>query len=238
MRIATVSSAGGRENNEDCIGKATSNGKFCFALADGMGGHEGGELAADLAVKTVLRCFKAQPGISPELMYAYLEAAQNVIIETRRESMQNKNMGTTIAVLVTDGEHAIWAHCGDSRIYRLHKKLIQEVTDDHSVAFASFMAGEIRYSEIRYSPDQNKLLRSLSDGEKFKPDISNIVALPPKSSFLLCSDGFWEYVDEDFLEKSRKKSGSPREWLVKMIKERNRNAPPDSDNYSAIAVYI
>lgn len=238
MRFAVTTNKGGRENNEDSVGRLKINEKYCFVLADGMGGHEHGEIASELAVDTVLECFKSHPGISAELMYSYLEAAQNTIIEKRNSDPNYCNMGTTITALITDGRKAIWAHCGDSRIYRLQKHLIQEVTEDHSVAFMSFLAKEIRYSQIRFSPDQNKLLHSLSSGQTFKPQISDIVALPPKSSFLLCSDGFWEYVDEDFMEKTRKKSHTPREWLSVMLNERKRNAPPNADNYSAITIFI
>ncbi len=231
-----ISNRGGRESNEDAIGKCRIGSVQCFALADGMGGHENGETASKLAVNTIIECFKAQPEISKDVVFAYLEAAQNVISEQR--SIQKNNMGTTAAVLVTDGVDAVWAHCGDSRIYRLKGSLIQEVTDDHSVAFASFAAGEIKYSDIRYSPDQNRLIHSLGDGKSFKAAVSDVVKLPKKSSFLLCTDGFWEYVTEDFIEKSRKRTSGAREWLTEMTAELKRNAPENSDNYSAIAVNI
>ncbi len=238
MRFALVTNKGGRENNEDTIGRLKKNGMYCFVLADGLGGHGGGETASSLAVSTILQCFDSQAGISQDIMYAYLEAAQNAILEKRGEDARTKKMSTTVAALVCDDNKAIWAHCGDSRLYRFKKHLIQEVTDDHSVAFASFMAGDIEYNDIRISPDQNKLIRTLGDGSKFKPDISPVAQLEKKSSFLLCSDGFWEYVDEDFMEYSRKHSSSPREWLQYMLAERKRNAPADADNYSAIAIFI
>lgn len=234
---AVISNKGGREHNEDAVGRLRVGAKQCFVLADGIGGHGCGEVASKIAVDTVLECFKAQPGMTQELVYAYLEAAQNAIAEERKTDVHRSHMGTTITVLITDGVYAIWAHCGDSRIYRLKRHLIQEISDDHSVAFSSFAAGEIKYSQIRYSPDQNKLLRSLG-GDNFKPDVSRLLKLPAKSSFLLCSDGLWEYVTEDFMEKARKKSAVPRTWLEMMMKERRRNAPRDADNYSAIAVYI
>lgn len=237
MITAIVSNRGGRSNNEDAVGRLRIGSMLCYVLADGLGGHENGEIASKLAVDTILECFKVQPGMTKELVYAYLEAAHHAVIEKRRTDFHGMHMGTTIAVLITDGERAIWGHCGDSRIYRLKKHLIQEVSDDHSVAFSVFAAGEIQYSQIRYSPDQNKLLRSLG-GESFRPDISEVIKLPSKTSFLLCSDGFWEYVTEDFMENTRKKADTPKLWLKEMLNERRRNAPPDADNYSAIAVYI
>lgn len=237
MRFALVSGKGGREINEDSVARLRKDGIYCFVLADGLGGHGGGEVASELASNTIMQCFDAQTEMSKELMYAYLEAAQNSIIEKRAENPRLGKMGTTVVTLITDGNKAIWGHCGDSRLYRFKSHLIQEVTDDHSVAFVSFRAGDIEYDEIRTSPDQNKLLRTLGDGTKFKPDISEVVKLNRNTTFLLCSDGFWEYVNEDFMEYSLKNSSTPKEWLQYMLDERKRNAPQDADNFSAIAVF-
>ena len=238
MRFAAVSEKGGRDKNEDAFNVIKRNGIYCFVLADGLGGHGSGEVASRIAVDTVLKCFAAQTEISADMLYSYIEAAQNAILEARNASPENADMATTITVLISDGEKAIWAHCGDSRIYRFRKHLIQEVTDDHSVAFVSFMAGEISYDEIRVSPDQNKLLRTLSDGNKFRPDITGPVEVDKHTKFLLCSDGLWEYVHEDYMEKTMKKSATPKKWLDKLIEERNSKAPYNSDNYSAIAVFV
>lgn len=238
MKFALVSGKGGREINEDYIGRLKKNGMYCFVLADGLGGQEGGENASEIAANTILKCFDAQADMSGDIMYAYLEAAQNAISEKRNENPRLRKMGTTVVTLITDKNRAIWAHCGDSRLYRFKKHLIQEVTDDHSVAFASFLAGEIEYDDIRTSPDQNKLLRTIGDSAKFRPDISEVVKLEKKSSFLMCSDGFWEYVDEDYMEYSRKHSSTPKEWLQYMLDERKRNAPQNADNYSAIAIFV
>ncbi len=238
MRIAVVSDKGGRNINEDSVGRLKRDGIYCFVLADGLGGHGGGETASSVAVKTVLQCFDSQAEVSEDILYAYLEAAQNAIHEKRQENTALSKMSTTIIVLVTDGKKAVWAHCGDSRLYRFKGNLIQEVTDDHSVAFVSFVAGDIEYDDIRRSPDQNRLLRTLGDKSKFEPDIAKVQKINKKTSFLMCSDGFWEYVDEDYMEEARKQSSSPKEWLAGMLEERRKNAPVDCDNYSAIAVFI
>ena len=143
MNTARISSKGGREKNEDAIGRLRKDGMYCFVLADGLGGQGGGETASSIAVKTILECFDAHAEVSKEIIYAYLEAAQNAIIEARIENPKYSDMATTITVLLTDEKKAVWAHCGDSRIYRLKKNKIQEITNDHSVAFASFLANEI-----------------------------------------------------------------------------------------------
>ncbi len=238
MKIALITNKGGRENNEDAIGRARKDGIYCFVLADGLGGQGSGEVASQLAVDTILECFNSHAEISKDVIYAYLEAAQNAIIDGRSQNTKNANMATTVTLLLTDGKKAVWAHCGDSRIYRLRKHLIQEVTDDHSVAFATFKAGEIKYSEIRTSPDQNKLIRSLSDGSTFKPDISNVTKVDKHTTFLMCSDGFWEYVDEDYMEKTSKRATGPKDWISRMLAENRAKAPDNADNFSAIAVFI
>ncbi len=238
MRYASVSDIGGRSRNEDAIRCVRKNNICCFVIADGLGGHGSGDAAAALAAKTITDCFRAQAEISKDVVYAYLEAAQNAIAEKRASAPQYSRMGTTVALLLTDGRKALWAHCGDSRVYRIQKHLIQEITDDHSVAFAEFMSGEISYDDIRTSPDQNKLLRTLSDGSKFRPEISEPIRVDEDTKFMLCTDGFWEYVDEDFMEKTLKRCTSPRRWLDKMVERREKRAPSDSDNYSAIVIFM
>ncbi len=238
MKFATLCEKGGREKNEDSVRCVKRDGIYCFLLADGLGGQGSGEVASDLALRTIADCFCTQAEISADIMYSYLEAGQNAIAEGRAASIANADMATTVTALVTDGKTALWAHCGDSRIYRIQKNLIQEVTDDHSVAFASFTAGDISYDEIRTSPDQNKLIRCLSDGSKFRPDIYGPIKVDQNTKFLMCSDGLWEYTDENFMEKSLKKCSTPRQWLDRLSVQRARLAPVDADNYSAIAVFI
>ena len=80
MNTARISSKGGREKNEDAIGRLRKDGMYCFVLADGLGGQGGGETASSIAVKTILECFDAHAEVSKEIIYAYLEAAQNAII--------------------------------------------------------------------------------------------------------------------------------------------------------------
>ncbi len=238
MLFARVKGRGGREHNEDAVGNLIKGDMSCFVLADGLGGHGKGEVASELAVKTVLECFDAQAEVSKDMLYSYMEAAQNAIIDKRKEDPECAKMGTTLVVLLMNRDFAVWGHCGDSRIYRLKNKKIEEISNDHSVAFSSFMAGEISYDQIRTSPDQNRLLRSLSDGEKFIPDISDVTPIGKKTAFVLCSDGFWEYVDELFIMESLKKNKSAKEWLKVMLEERERKAPDNADNYSAITVIL
>ncbi|MGN0162751.1 MAG: PP2C family protein-serine/threonine phosphatase [Candidatus Ornithomonoglobus sp.] len=230
MRIALISRPGG---NNDCVGCQEKDGLRCFVIADGGGELGGGRYASATAANGLLAEFMEKPDISYDFMYDYMDAAQDALIS---DPDFPKGLSTTIAALVTDGEQAVWAHCGDSRIYSFKKNRIQTVTDDQTEAFEAFWDGKIKYDEIR-GEDRN-LKNYLSDGSSFKPDVQPVKRLPKNSVFLMCTDGLWQYVSEGFMEKSLKKSAAPKEWLQALLKERRANAPEDSDDYSAIAVFI
>lgn len=239
MAAAGVSKRGGRLKNEDYIGQAHQGNISCYVVADGLGGHGSGEIASQTAVKAVLDCFVRRPEISQQMLKSYLDYAQNAIVQRKEKDESCKNMGTTIVVLITDGKKAVWGHLGDSRLYRLRKKLLYEITDDHSVAFVSYQIGEIPYySDIRNSPDQNKLLKILGEKEKYAPQISQVMSIDKHTKFLLCTDGFWKYVTEEDVEYTARKSKTEKEWLDKMTAIVERNLTPTSDNYSAITVYF
>lgn len=134
-----------------------------------------------------------------------------------RESTKS-NMSSTIVALVTDGEKAVWAHSGDSRLYYISKKRISQITDDHSIAFRDFKEGIITFDEIRTSPNQNKLLSSISDIDDLNFDVSEVIDLKKGDAFVLCTDGFWEYVYEDDIEKSFAKTNHRKNGLKKCSK--------------------
>lgn len=238
MRYASVTGKGGKKINEDSIGNLKKGNIYCFAVADGLGGYGNGDVASGIAVDAVLRSFANKPEVSRDTLYNYMFYAQQSISAVRENDLNLQKIGTTLAVLVTDGKKAVWGHCGDSRIYRLKGKLIDEVTDDHSLAFSRFKRGEVLFAQIRVLPEKGTLLSSLGDDDYFKPDIYSCDKLKRKSKFLLCSDGFWELVTEEFMESSLKISASPRDWLTQMTEERRCNATENADNFSAIAVFI
>ena len=110
--------------------------------------------------------------------------------------------------------------------------------DDNSIAFRDFKEGIITFDEIRTSPNQNKLLSSISDIDDLNFDVSEVIDLKKGDAFVLCTDGFWEYVYEDDIEKSFVKTKSPKEWLEKMLESLHENEKENNDNYSAIAVEV
>lgn len=238
MRAVSLSNRGGRKNNEDCVGYARAGKIWCFVLCDGLGGQLCGEVASKLVCDTVCGEFEKNPEISENALYDYLKKAAEKLNEERDKNEDRYNMSSTVVTLITDGKRAIWAHMGDSRLYYINDNEIVKITDDHSIAFLEFERGMISYDDIRRSPNQNKLLRCVSDMDNFKPDISAVTELEHGDAFLLCSDGFWEYVTEDCIEETVGKSFSPKEWLEKMLAVLHENEIDRNDNYSVIAVMV
>lgn len=132
----------------------------------------------------------------------------------------------------------MWAHIGDSRLYHFLDGELIEQTFDHSVSQMAVLRGEISQEEIRGHVDRNRLLRAIGREDTIKIDCSDIVDMEGEDhAFLLCTDGFWEYVTEDEMEKDLRKSRSPGEWLDRMLKRLDkRTRKKNNDNNSAVAI--
>ncbi len=236
MRAVSLSNRGGRANNEDCVKSARSGDIFCFVLCDGLGGQLCGEVASRLVCDTVCAEFEKNPEISEEAVYNYLRKSAEILGFERENNDDRTDMASTAAVLVTNWRKAVWAHIGDSRLYHFRDGQIKTVTDDHSIAFMQYADGMITYDDIRRSPNQNKLLRCVCDMDNFDPDVEHVTDVERGDAFLICSDGFWEYVNEDDMEDALALSASPKEWVEKMLVSLHKHAKKNNDNYSAIAV--
>lgn len=236
MKFTKISDRGGRLTNEDYLSDAHINGMHCFVIADGLGGQSSGEIASKAAADAIIEAFIENPEISQDAVDSYLRCGQDAVLQKRMENPGNSDMATTAVVLITDGSSAVWGHIGDSRLYRFNRGRIMEITDDHSLAFQEFKNGSISYDGIRTSSNQNKLIHTIGDDICFKPDISRVTKIGPFCSFLLCTDGFWEYVNEDDMEKALITSFSSKQWLSKMLKILDRNKAPSNDNFTAFAI--
>lgn len=233
-----VSSRGGRELNEDHCDFATEKGVFCWAVADGLGGHIAGETASRLAVQEVLRSFHMEPTLSSAALGDHVEAAQTCLRRIQERDGQLRGMGTTIVILASDGVRAQWAHVGDSRLYRIRDDQVLEWTRDHSVPQALADSGEISEQDIRFHADRNRLLRAIGGSENPQPTIlAEPLAIQPGDKFLLCTDGFWEYVREMEMEVDLAKSTTARSWLELLEARLLSRAPTSHDNYTAMCAW-
>jgi PPM family protein phosphatase len=239
MNWETLSSPGGREVNQDAVGCRTAGERLCCALADGLGGHGGGELAAQLALSTMLDTFERAADCSSEGLFTCLKAANEAIVTAQGAHPMQSQMRTTAVLLIADARRAVWAHIGDSRLYHFRAGSVATRTKDHSVPQAMVAAGELRESDIRFHEDRSRLFRSLGTGGAFEPSVEQTpVELEPGDAFLLVSDGFWEHVYEREMEAELVKAATPAAWLEGMVERLRRRAAPDCDNYSAVAVFV
>lgn len=236
MKFTDFTDKGGRPVNDDFVGSTNKNGIYLFAAADGMG--ENGYLASSLAVQSVIEAFDKNPALDSLALHNYIEHAQSVLLNEKSENIKYDTADTTLAVLVTNGKEAVYAHCGDTRIYTFRRSLISEVTEDHSEAFEAFKKGDIEYSQIRIHPDRHKLNRAIGDRISWEPEISEVISINSSYSFLLCTDGFWSLVNEKEMEEAKLFSFSSSSWLEKMLKKAERRIAEGSDNLSAVAICI
>ena len=199
------SERGGREYNEDsCKMLAYKNNQsYCYVIADGLGGHQGGKIASELVVNYIINNFSriSNKNLKTELT-AILQEANNLILDEGKKSYQMQDMKTTCVVLIILNDFAYWAHVGDSRLYIVRKNKIIHQTEDHSVVQALVKMGDITPEEILNHPQRSQLLKVLGTKYELTPTIFHEgLKLHRGDCFLLCTDGFWEYIPDDLISK-------------------------------------
>lgn len=238
FQTARLSEVGGRPNNEDFCASLQVDDATCWVVADGLGAHNGGELASRTAAETLLESFRANPEISRSALETHISAAQEAILKLQRQDPAVAEMRTTLVALISDSRQAQWAHVGDSRLYRFQARGLVAQTEDHSVPQSLAKAGEIPADQIRGHPDRNRLLRSLGE---HGPARASVLAAPTPlcetDAFLLCTDGFWEHVLEIEMLADLVASASPQEWLDRAASRLRERVHGEYDNYSALAIF-
>ena len=238
-----------RDHNEDALFTLTTNMTSddiqlpfgLYIVADGMGGHQYGELASGLAVRAVsnmiirklfVPIYSTRPSSPNESILEILnEAIQDAHQVVSREAPGG---GTTMTAVLIMGEQMTVAHVGDSRAYLLTPEgEFRPLTRDHSLVKRLVELGQITTDEAAYHPQRNVLYRALGQGEPVEADI-NTSPLPHDSHLLICSDGLWGVVPEAELLHLIQESSSPQEACQRMIEAANAAGGPD--NITAILV--
>lgn len=235
---ASLSSVGGRKNNQDHYDFVQLNATTgCWVVADGLGGHQGGEVASETLVNHILTAYQQRPACTSEALYDYLTQAQNTLQQAQQDNLALVDMRTTVVVLLQEGDQALWAHSGDSRLYHFRNNQVLFQTKDHSVPQMLVTAGEIEPEEMRTHPDRSRLLRCAGEpGELKATYLKAVCEVQAGDVFLLCSDGFWEYVLESEMETDLVEANDLNSWLQAMETRLLNKASGDYDNYTALAV--
>lgn len=229
---------GSRPVNEDRAVAVERDGKYCFVLCDGLGGHGKGDAASELVTRIIMEYFTSCDSIDVFLRNALI-IAQEKLLELQKEQGVPTKMKTTVVMLVIFDSKCVVIHVGDSRLYRFRKGRVVSRTRDHSVPQMLVLAGEIEEKDIRRHPDRNKLLKAMGDEtDTFKYETEEY-DLEKGDAFLLCSDGFWEPITEFDMTSFLSINDKAKDWLDDMMKLVAKNGKGASmDNYTAVSVMV
>ena len=237
--IFTYSNEGARPLNEDSYGVKNDEGRCIAVLCDGLGGHNCGEVASQTAVKNIMEGISLIDELQADKIYNVLKAVNDGLIKQQILKPEQKGMRTTAVGCIVDNKELTYFNSGDSRFYFFSNGALSTMTKDHSVSQMSVEMGEMSFDDIRFDADRNKLLKVL--GENTANEVGTIykpVAYKKGDAFLLCSDGFWEYVLEEEMEIDLSKSETAQEWiefmLVRLLLKFNGN----NDNFTVVGGII
>ncbi len=231
--VFQISRKGGREKNEDRMGYCYTRESGLFVLADGMGGHPEGEVAAQLALQTISALYQkeARPIVEDvtEFLASSLTAAHHQIIRYASEKGMLDTPRTTLVAAVVQGGSATWVHCGDSRLYVVRDGEMLTRTRDHSY-LEQQNAGVIRMDRI----NRNILFTCLGSPTKPVFDVTGPIVLQQGDKILLCSDGLWGSLNDiDIVRHLSTQSVS--DAVPDLVEMALRNGGDNSDNVTVIA---
>jgi serine/threonine protein phosphatase PrpC len=226
VRVGASTDVGrARERNED----AYLSSPPLYAVADGMGGHRGGNVASSLALRVLSEI--AQPGNSEQLSEQVREA-NRAILEQARSDRTLSGMGTTITAVFMDDGAVHLAHVGDSRAYLLRGGEFQLLTEDHTLVHRMVQEGKISPEEAEHHPQRSILIRALGVEDPVEVDEFPIT-VQKGDRLLLCSDGLYSMVPDEQIKENLESTPDPQEACVNLV-----NLANDAGGLDNITVVI
>jgi serine/threonine protein phosphatase PrpC len=233
------SKVGDRDGNEDRVGYSFSKDALLMVIADGMGGHHGGEIASEIAVQEITQRFRmeAQNKLKRpfEFLMSAIQAAHRAIVaHADRNNMLECPRTTCVACVVQNG-YAYWAHAGDSRLYVLRRGNLIAATQVHSKVQQLIDSGQITPEQAARHPDRNKIFSCLGGVVPPAIDMGREVRMEPGDTVLLSTDGFWAQIPAALIGGMLKKQGIV-EIFPGLLNDAHRRAGGESDNLSVVAM--
>ena len=243
LEVALLSDRGGRTYNEDACGHWHSARHLCCVLADGAGGHGGGDIASRLAVQELIARFSVQPSERASELDRMLRVTNDVLISERAPGTARADMHSTVVCLVIDfmQHQAHWAHSGDSRMYWFRDGRVLDRTRDHSLVQGLVDSGLLAPEDVRRHPKRSELRSALG----IAPEVLEVSAgegqdvVQPGDVFMLCTDGLWEYLDDTLMERTLQAAANPAAWLGELAAAVRTAASHKAshDNFTALTVW-
>ena len=218
-----------RSENEDRCGEFRREREgHLLVVADGMGGHQGGATASQMAVDVIGRIFTESTGPPDAVLRRAFETANREVLKRGNRTPELLGMGTTcVALWLGPGDSGWVAHVGDSRAYRLRRGRLEALTADHTVVADLERRGLLTREEAREHPRRNELLRSIGVERSLEVEVAP-VSVEAEDRFLLCSDGLSGVVAEDAIEAVLAAEGSPPACAEKLVDLAKRAGAPDN----------
>ncbi|WIB11359.1 Stp1/IreP family PP2C-type Ser/Thr phosphatase [Curtobacterium sp. MCPF17_052] len=215
-----------RANNQDS-GYA---GQHLFAVADGMGGHAGGDVASAIAIRRIREVDREFPSAHDAefALQSALIAANQLITETVFEHQELTGMGTTVSAMIRVGDQLAIAHIGDSRIYRWRDGELQQITADHTFVQRLVDSGRITPEEAAVHPRRSVLMRVLGDVDAAPEVDTAIMDIRPGDRWLLCSDGLSSYLAEERIRHALASTMDANQVTQRLVKETLDHGAPDN----------
>ena len=230
---------GGRKVNQDRMGYSFTRDALLLVLADGMGGHMRGEMAASITLQTMSAMFQQQATPYVKKPERFLEeafvASHDEIQRYRTENNMPESPRTTVVACLIQHNMAVWAHCGDSRLYWLRRNQILGRTRDHSHIEHLISKGLADPSERGTHPDRNKLYNCLGASSMPRVEVSRQASLQAGDVIMLCSDGLWTMLDDEEMAH-RLSTQTIVRAVPDMIAMATTIAGAQSDNTTALAI--
>lgn len=198
-----------RQVNEDSALTGSINDQLSFAIvADGMGGHQAGDVASQVAVEAFRRILQQHEEISnwtvedaKRLMRIAIRQANDEIYRLAKHMTQYHNMGTTIVAALFIDSLVVIGHVGDSRAYRINEQQLEQLTEDHSLVNALVQSGQLTAEEAEHHPRKNVLTRAIGTDDDVEIDV-RVIEWNKQDLLLLCSDGLSNRVSEEQLHQT------------------------------------
>jgi PPM family protein phosphatase len=237
--IYQESRRGGRRVNQDRMGYLYTRDSLLMLVADGMGGHARGEVAAQLTLQTMAAIYQrdAKPLLPDPARYMEqsILAAHRELLRYRAEHGLPEAPRTTIVACVIQHGIATWAHAGDSRLYLLRGGKIAERTSDHSRVNHLVSAGLISREEARGHPERNRIFNCVGAFVAPTVEISRPTSLRSGDTLLLCSDGLWGCLGDDDIAAAFS-SKTVMRGVPDLMDAALRAGGNDADNCTAVAL--
>ena len=242
LQVAAITHPGkARPQNEDCI---AADARGYAVLADGMGGHNAGEVASRMAVELVAsriseylaRAAGHDAANAETLVAQQVALANSTLLHSAAAEPEYRGMGTTLVVALWRGRRVTYGHVGDSRLYRLRRGELSRLTRDHSMVQEQVDSGLLSPEQARYAPHRNVLTRAVGIEPEVEADVRTIEA-DPGDVYLLCSDGLTDMLRDDDIGNTLIAHARNVEAAAQELVER-ANQQGGLDNISVIVVRV